>query len=494
MTIRAKCLVFTALCLLLALIAAAAETAESVPTATPSPGRKPVIIIRMPTVAPTDTPTAASDPTAAPKPTNTPAPTRTPKITNTPGPTRTPKITNTPESIPTPKPTETHLPVLEVTEDEGDLTVLSIPTPDPKKSETETRLEDGYLVSSNPASAGRADELTISFVGDCSVGDSIKSRTNRSSLTQSVLTNGEDWLFSTVSEFFSADDFTLANLEVVLTDRTSPQYPAKAYNMIGYPSFANVLKLGGIDGLNTVNNHCIDFKYGGYEDTLKNLEEAGLMHFGSLNPARKTNKYLDLGRIEIKGVRIGLIGFTYPTNENLTLIAQDIQTLRDEGCQIVIVSLHWGREEHKTPNSTQFPYAQAVLDAGADVIWGHHPHVLQPVYFHDGKPIFFSTGNFVFGSIKNLDPASGIFQLTWKVQENGEVQLDHFTMIPTQIRHSKLEYRPLVLTDATEAKRCLQHVIGKAERNGFERLPDGFADTGTVYILPDGQLSLEKKR
>ena len=213
------------------------------------------------------------------------------------------------------------------------------------------------------------------------------------------------------------------------------------------------------------------------------------MHFGSLNPTRTTNRYVTLGRVEIKGVRIGMIGFTYPTNENLELIYEDIRTLREEGCQIVIVSLHWGREEKTFPNASQFPYAQKILDAGADVVWGHHPHVLQPVYFHDGKPVFFSTGNFVFGTIKNLDPASGIFQLTWDIQADGSVKLHQFTMVPTQMRHSKLEYRPLVLTDASERAKCLNHVIGKADKQGYERLPESFAQTGTVYIDDDGKLS-----
>ncbi len=400
------------------------------------------------------------------------------------------KVTPSPTASPEPVPTETPDISQGSAEADTEPVILLIPTPAPPKTETTASMQDNYLVYDNPGSGSGDDMITLSFLGDCSIGDSLNARNNISSMTQSILQNGDEWLFSTVSDTLSRDDFTLANLEVVLTDRTSPLYPLKVFNMIGYPAFSRVLRLGGIDGLNTVNNHCIDFRYGGYEDTLANLESEGLMHFGSLNPARKTNRYIDLGRIEIKGIRIGLIGFTYPTNDNLKLIEEDIRTLRSEGCQIVIVSLHWGREEHQTPNASQFPYAQKILDAGADVIWGHHPHVLQPVYFHDGKPVFFSTGNFVFGTIKNLDPASGIFQLTWNLGEDGSVTLDHFTMIPTQIRHGRQEYRPLVLKEKNDRKKCLQHVIGKTDRNGFIRLPDGFADTGVVYINSDGSLRL----
>ena len=117
------------------------------------------------------------------------------------------------------------------------------------------------------------------------------------------------------------------------------------------------------------------------------------------------------------------------------------------------------------------------------MVWGHHTHVLQPVYFYHGKPIFFSTGNFVFGSIKSLDPASGIFQLTWDIHEDGSVALNQFQMIPTKIRHSKQEYRPLVLKKAADQKDCWQHVMGKSDRYDCTKLPDGFEKTGIVKEL-----------
>ena len=270
----------------------------------------------------------------------------------------------------------------------------------------------------------------------------------------------------------------------------NPLYPLKAFNLVGPSSHREILAESGIDAVNTVNNHCIDFKYSGYEDTLSNLEAAGILHFGTLNPARESNRYLKLGRVEIKGVRIGMTGYAYPLTDNvLEFIKQDIQTLRSEGCQIVIVSLHWGTEEKKVPNKGQFPYAKKILDAGADMIWGHHPHVLQPVYFYDGKPIMFSTGNFVFGSIKALNPSTGIFQLSWDIHDDGSVSLASFHMVPAQIRHSKQEYRPLLLTDAAEMRNCRKLLMG-AEKSGYTSLPSGFEDLGTVYVKKDGSLSL----
>ena len=347
-----------------------------------------------------------------------------------------------------------------------------------------------YLKYANPESTSGAQTLTFSFVGDCSIGDNLKSVKRKNSMTGTLAGHPADWLFSTVSDIFHADDFTFANLECVLTDTMSPLYPLKAFNLVGPALHRDILAVSGINAVNTVNNHCIDFKYSGYEDTLANLEAVGVSHFGVLNPARQSNRYIKLGRFEIKGVRVGVTGYAYPlTDEVFEYIKDDIQLLRSEGCKIVIVSLHWGTEEKKVPNKGQFPYAKQILDAGADLIWGHHPHVLQPVYFYDGKPIIFSTGNFVFGSIKALDPATGIFQFSWDIHDDGTVSLASFHMIPAELRHSKSEYRPLLLTDTTEMRKCRKKVMG-VPKNGYACLPEGFEEKGTVYVMSDGSLSL----
>ena len=379
----------------------------------------------------------------------------------------------------------------ETDDEEADDPSFSMEMNDDTDTVYETVSDEPYSTYLNPQSTSDDHTLTFSFLGDCSIGDTIKSVKRKNSMTGTLAEHSPDWLFSTVSEILHADDFTFANLECVLTDNMSPLYPLKTFNLVGPSKHRDILAESGIDGINTVNNHCIDFKYSGYEDTLSNLEAVGIMHFGTLNPARSSNRYIQLGRVEIKGVRIGITGYAYPlTDEVLEFIRQDIQQLRAEGCQIVIVSLHWGTEEKKVPNKGQFPYAKKVIDAGADVIWGHHPHVLQPVYIYQGKPIFFSTGNFVFGSISNLDPSTGIFQLTWDIQENGEAVLSSFNMIPAEIRHKK-EYRPLLLTDNADIRKCLKKIIGPA-KSGFTALPDGFERYGKVYIQEDGSLSFSQ--
>ena len=336
-----------------------------------------------------------------------------------------------------------------------------------------------------PAEGARS--MVLSFVGDCSLGDAVQYRNAGTSFTKAILDNGLDWPFSTVSEWFLNDDCTFANLEVVLTERAN-QHADKRYPLIGRPEFAQCLVLGGIDVVNTVNNHCRDFGASGYDDTMANLAAAGVDYFGSTDWGNHPDWDVLLIR-EVNGCRIGLVGISYPQNSDLRNIAERIALLREQGCQLVIVSLHWGREKHLTPNSGQYTYAQRVIDSGADVVWGHHPHVLQPVYFYNGKPIFFSTGNFVFGTISNVDPYTGIFQLTYDLDEAGNPTLRRFSTVPCRVQHGAGEFRPLVLTDPQQIATFRRRVYASRRVTGLTCLPRDFLETGEAWLLPDNSLS-----
>ncbi len=341
-----------------------------------------------------------------------------------------------------------------------------------------------------PEAEEERDEKTIllSFIGDCSIGDAYRSRSGELSLTSMIEKNGYDWPFSTVTEWLAHDDCTFANLEVVLTEKFNLRKDIM-YPMIGKPEFVEVLKAGSIEVVNTVNNHCMDYQATGYNDTLAALDGAGIVKFGST--AWKAHPEWDIYTItEVKGLKIGLVGFTYPQNGDLKNIADRIAALREQGAQLVIVSLHWGRETYLTPNSGQYGYAKKVIDSGADVVWGHHPHVLQPIYFYKGKPIMFSTGNFIFATISDVDPYTGIFQLTYELDEDGNPVLKQLSTVALKARHKKGEYRPEVLTDAKEIATCRKRMYSNKVVNGLTNIPAGFEDTGVVYVREDGSLSL----
>ncbi len=338
-----------------------------------------------------------------------------------------------------------------------------------------------------PEAAGEAPAVektgvTLSFVGDCSIGDSIQYKGSETSYHKCIDTNGYAWPFSLVREYLEQDDLTLANLEVVFTKRA--KHTDKLYNLVGDPDHVQALIEGSVEMVNTVNNHCMDFLDSGYVDTLNTLDEAGILHFGSVYPTNPEG-HDDLGMVDIDGIRFGFVGFSYPQDSDQKRIANRIQKLRDQGCDVVIVSLHWGRETFMTPEPWQVTYAKQIISAGADMIWGHHPHVIQPIQMYQGKPILFSTGNFTFGTMSRVDPSTGIFQLTYE-RVNGAVELKELRVIPCQTQGSP-DFRPYELTDPAERQAVFAKLTLKKEYNNLSNPPASFLESGIIRF-ENGQM------
>ena len=339
-------------------------------------------------------------------------------------------------------------------------------------------LSEGTQKAPAPIPSGE-DTLLLSFVGDVSIGDIYANRNSKKGFHGTVNEMGFEWPFSLVKDILSADDMSLANLEVVLTNRN--KHVDKRIPLIASPSHVKVLQSSGIDALNTINNHAFDFYVSGYRDTLAALDGAAIPHFGSV--FNRTGEGMDVVTVyEAKGVKIGLIGVSYPQNEDVKRIAQRMETLRDKGCQLVIVSLHWGYEVKPLPNNGQYSFAKRIIDAGADVIYGHHPHVLQPIHLYKGKPIFYSTGNFTFGSMGKVDPDTGIFQLRYTMKD-GEPKLQNLTVIPCRTQGGT-DYRPYVLIEEKERKAVFRKLVFEKTVKGMENLPQSFLETGSVDFKP----------
>ena len=337
------------------------------------------------------------------------------------------------------------------------------------------------------ASAAAEETLILSFVGDCSMGEMPAQKGKEGSYTRVLDEKGFDWPFSLVRDILEADDFTFANNEVIYSTRK--KHADKKTNLIAAPEYAQVYQHTGVDAVNTANNHAMDFMMEGYDDTLAALDSFGIAHFGTLYPGTKRERD-HLGIYEVKGIKIGAVAFSYPQDYDLPKIGSRIEKLREEGCELVIVSLHWGREVHFIPESWQFTYAKKVMDLGADVIWGHHPHVLQIVQFYKGKPIFYSTGNFTFGSMSDVDKNTGIFQLTYHLNEENAPSLYSFSVVPC-ITQGKGDFRPLPLTEEADKEKMLKKLVYTKNKKDLVNLPEDFIHTGIVYL--DGEtLTLEK--
>ena len=326
----------------------------------------------------------------------------------------------------------------------------------------------------------------ISLLGDCSVGDALGTIKAKNSYHTVIREKGYSWPFSLVSNILSEDDLTVANLEVVLTEGT--KHKDIKYPLRGQPDHVNVLLEGSIEAVNTVNNHSLDYTRSGYTDTLSTLETAGIGHFGSMNYI-KEDGFDDVLVQDVNGIRFGFFGFSYPHEGDIKHMDAIIEDLRNNRqCDVIIASMHWGREGYTDASkltSLQLNLSAHLIDQGVDVVYGHHPHVLQPLVFYKDKPILFSAGNFTFGTISsNIDNHTAIFQLDYR-KADGKTVLQKLEVIPCMVG-KKGDYRPFVTEDEKEREKTFRILSPNRNISRFTHAPESFRSTGIVLFDENG--------
>lgn len=266
--------------------------------------------------------------------------------------------------------------------------------------------------------------FTISAVGDCTFGTDENFAYEGSMPAKYDEVGDFNYFFENVKAVFEEDDLTIVNFEGTLTDSTTRE--DKQFAFKADKSYAEILTDGFVEAANLANNHSKDYGEQSYNDTMDALDEAGITNFGYDRVAIK----------KVKGIKVGLVG-TYVLADGLGVkdsMEKNIQDLKDEGAQVIIASFHWGEEKAEYPNDVQVELAHAAIDAGADLVLGHHPHVLQGIEQYKGKNIVYSLGNFCFGG--NMYPSdmdTMIFQQTFTLK-GGKLQEDNVTnIIPCSI-------------------------------------------------------------
>lgn len=265
--------------------------------------------------------------------------------------------------------------------------------------------------------------LTVSVVGDCTLGTD-ETFDYSTSLNSYFDSYGSSYFLQNVKPIFSADDLTIANFEGTLTESDARE--DKTFAFKAPASFAKILTDGNVEAVTTANNHSHDYGEQGFTDTLNALDAEGITHFG----------YDETAVMDIKGVKVGLVGI-YELKDHMERAQQvkdNIAKVEEEGAQLVIVIFHWGNEKEEVPDSNQMALGRLAIDEGADLVCGHHPHVLQGIETYKGKNIVYSLGNFCFGgNSAPSDMDSMIFQQTFTITEDG-VQADNVTnIIPCSI-------------------------------------------------------------
>lgn len=293
-------------------------------------------------------------------------------------------------------------------------------------------------------------ELKISAAGDFTLGTD-ESFPYQGSFVHEASVSGLPHFVKGLDNIFLEDDFTTVNLETTLTNAT--QKAAKKFRFKGNPSYAEILKLGGVEAVNLANNHIFDYLEQGYTDTMENLEKQDIGYFGYENDYTTT----------IKDVKIGALGYEgwRDTPEIRKQIKKDIKKLQDKNVQIILVNFHWGIERSYVPTESQRTLAKFTIDSGADLILGHHPHVVQGIEEYKDKFIVYSLGNFMFGGNRNPnDKDTFVFQQTFHLKNGKLTNKKEIKVVPFSISSvsTRNDYQPTLLK-GSEAQRVKSKII-----------------------------------
>lgn len=258
------------------------------------------------------------------------------------------------------------------------------------------------------------EPVTILAFGDLLLDRYIKREIDR---------QGMDYTFKNLKEFLPGHDLVLANLEGSFTDYKPRPLNPNNTTFTFDPKLISVLTENKFNILSLANNHVQDFGKQGFAQSQSYLDKAGISHFGDFyNEGPTLIK-------EIKGLKIAFIGY----NEfGDSAIASTVAKIKENRPVVdyVIVYAHWGAEYQTNfwPGSQE--KGRKFIDAGADIILGGHPHVIQPIEIYNGKPIFYSLGNFVFDQISTFEVRQGL-----GVKISLRKNLMEFDIYPTEMNN-----------------------------------------------------------
>ena len=347
------------------------------------------------------------------------------------------------------------------------------------KDNSQKAYSDSQNTDSSNATVSSPVSLTLSVVGDCTLGTD-ETFDYDTSLNAYYENYGADYFLQNVKDIFSADDLTIANFEGTLTD--SDEREDKTFAFKAPASYASILTGGSVEAVNTANNHSHDYGDQSFDDTLAALDDAGIVHFG----------YDETAVMDVKGIKVGLVGIyeLYDHLEREQQLKDNIAKVKADGAQLIVVIFHWGNETETVPDSNQTTLGRIAIDEGADLVCGHHPHVLQGIETYKGRNIVYSLGNFCFGGNSSpSDMNTMIYQQTFTIDADG-VKKDNVTnIIPCSISSAAYDgynnYQPTP-AEGDEATR----ILGKInERSSWISTAEGSSFTAKYNSNNDSQSS-----
>lgn len=326
-----------------------------------------------------------------------------------------------------------------------------IPAPDPEA-------EGAIDVDAEPEKSIYEEDgsilITITGTGDFTVGGDSRKSSNIWYTELEKHDGDPNFALKNIRDVLLADDLTIVNFEGTLTNSTYVPSNKRENQFLfsAPPEYVEMLTGNGIEAVSLENNHVLDHGQDVYDETKRHLSDAGVVWSGDG----------ELGVIDVKGVKIAMLSYLC-IDRYASLwdkVPADIQAAKAL-YPIVIVNFHWGNEKEYSPTNNQIRMGRLAVDAGADLVLGHHSHRIQPIEQYKGVYICYSLGNFCFaGHNKPDDMSSMLFQTRFRIREgeNGqEITNEGFRIIPIRIssRTERNDFIPTVHTSASSIDAIL---------------------------------------
>jgi poly-gamma-glutamate synthesis protein (capsule biosynthesis protein) len=296
------------------------------------------------------------------------------------------------------------------------------------------------------------EEITLVAVGDIMLAHRLEPFIEK---------YGPSYPYKYTAHIFKKADISFANLESPLSTKGEP-VPNKEYTFRAHPKVAEGLKDAGFDVLSLANNHILDYGEEALFETIEVLDSKMIFHIGAGKNVFEARKPVIL---KVKGKKFGFLAYsnTLPKEfwaeeekagtayGKFSRVKKDVKELKEK-VDFLIVSFHWGNKENISPQEYQRNLAHLAIDHGADIILGHHPHILSGIETYKNGVIIYSLGNFAFGSYSEKVKESAIFRFSFSKDK-----LQKLEIIPVSVYNKRVKFQPRILKKEA-AERALKGI------------------------------------